>query len=168
MKSLNSNGNSSVENFAIRTATAVALAGMPLVQARRDVALLTGRNGLASAEETEDFMAEAVQSAGFDFLESLKNEAGYLNHPDIVSTRKEEQRLARERAEKVRDEGLTTEINTSRDAVSIHDTLENCAAILKRHPFGYRDNFTPEEDTEAAQAMARTTVKQTEAELVEA
>lgn len=142
----------SVERYANSIALAVALAGAEtLTHARRDMARVNGQQGLASVESVENFIGESVQDAGFALLESIKSEPAYLNHPEIVAVRKEEQRIRREQAEKVQDEGLTTEINTCRSAVSIHDTLENCTAILQRHPFGYNEKFTAEENAEAAQ-----------------
>jgi len=95
---------------------------------------------------------EIVTQLGYDLLESIHAECA--DHPEMVKTRNEEIRLARERAEVVQEQGLTTEINTNTAHIGIRDTLENCAAILARHPFGYSDKWTDEENEEATKGMS--------------
>jgi hypothetical protein len=160
-----------LETLTTKLSLASSLVSETLAGERRNVARVQGKAGLVSAEESDTFIGEMVQSMGFELLEALKTEPGYVNHPEIVAARREERRLAAERAEREQSQGLTTEINTNAEHVNIRDTLENCAAILARHPFGYKDNWTDDENNEAAEGMAVATgVKVTEPdmELVEA
>ncbi len=57
-------------------------------------------------------------------------------------------------AERLAESGLQTEINTSKDCVSLRDTLDGCADVLRRHPFGFKDSWTDEENKAAEQWAA--------------
>ena len=37
------------------------------------------------------------------------------------------------------DRGLVTLINNSKELMPVADVVERCSAILKRHPYGYKD-----------------------------
>jgi len=124
-----------------------------LFPTKQEVCHRNAKRGVTfNPNEVTGTQEEAVQALGYDLLASIHAELH--DHPQMVATRKEEARLAAVNAEKVRDEGLTTEINTNSEHVNIRDTVENCVAIIARHPFGYRDNWTDEENKEAEQGMA--------------
>lgn len=112
----------------------------------------TAKRGLdVNPLEVTGTQEELVQQIGFNLLASIHEELN--DHPEMVKARNEEIRLARERIEREQEQGLTTEINTNTAHIGIRDTLENCAAILARHPFGYSDKWTDEENEEAAKGM---------------
>lgn len=130
-----------------------AFATAQLFPTHQEVCHRNARRGLVvHSEEVTGTQEEMVQQLGYDLLASIHAELH--DHPEMVKTRNEEIRLARERVEKEQEQGLTTEINTNSGHIGIRDTLENCAAIIGRHPYGYNEKWTEEENKEAAEQMA--------------
>lgn len=71
--------------------------------------------------------------AAMDLLEAIHAEEPYFQQVA------RDNRLAdRAENEEKADNGLTTEINRSTALVSVTDTMENIVALLKRHPYGYK------------------------------
>lgn len=94
---------------------------------------------------------------GMELLESIHAEEPYFNNVKI-----ENEKADRVDRETKRDEGLTTEINTSQTLVNVGDTVENCRSILARHPYGFRDgdaegteSLTSEKEVETEQPAVK-------------
>jgi hypothetical protein len=68
-----------------------------------------------------------------DMLESIKSEI-----PTFQDYTEATEKDNWEEVERKRDEGLTSEINTSSTMVSLADTIEGCINVLKRHPEGFK------------------------------
>ena len=101
---------------------------------------------------------EGIQPAGMELLESIKS-----GLPAFQSYAREAELANRDAAEAAADEGLTSEINTSKTIVNLADTIRSLVMVLARHPEGYKGDgprdaggklrgkfepFTPEENAE--------------------
>lgn len=101
------------------------------------------------------------QQAGADFLASIHAEIG-----DWDQNAAEAAKEYREEQIRQAEMGLTSEINTNKEHLDIHNTLENCATLLRRHQHGFKgfirtqsgkikdDPYTAEENKEASEFMA--------------
>ena len=74
---------------------------------------------------------------GMVFLSSIREETG-LNEESMKAAREE----LKEINESTADEGLTSEINTSRNLVRLEDTIRGFHEVLNRHPHGFKGDGT--------------------------
>ena len=96
---------------------------------------------------------------GMALLDGIREELG-LNSEGLKAAREEQ----KEQSERNVDEGLTSEINTSKTLVKLEDTIAGIITVLTKHPHGFRGDgtrhnngslkgtfkpFTPEEDADA-------------------
>lgn len=81
-----------------------------------------------------DGKTSPTYQAACDLLEAIHSEEPYFQTIE-TETRKD---LWEEHEQRV-DTGLTTEINRSTSLVSLAATLDGCAEVLKRHPYGFKN-----------------------------
>lgn len=96
-------------------------------------------DGTERNETRQEIVARHLRMAdshrgGMELLESILDETG-LNMEGLTAGQMEQKELA----EHQQNEGLTSEINTSTALISVRDTLDNVADLLRRHPYGYTD-----------------------------
>jgi hypothetical protein len=75
--------------------------------------------------------------ASMVFLSSIREETG-LNAEAMKAAREE----LKEISEATAEEGLTSEINTSRNLVRLDDTIQGFHEVLSRHPHGFKGDGT--------------------------
>lgn len=124
-------------------------------------------NGTERNETRQEIVARhqeslRIQQEGFNLLETLRSgDSLYIFRGDLKGLAAVRAESLKRKAEAQREEGLTTEINTSKSLVSLRDTVESAAEVIRRHPNGFKgfirgskgdikvDPYTPEENAEA-------------------
>lgn len=124
---------------------------------------ITDQNGTERNETRTEILARHAEmvkrhAEGMALLSSIHAEEPYFKQV-AEENEKENQRDA----ERLADEGLQTEINTSTALVNVADTLESCVTLLNKHPNGFKgfirgtrgeikvQPYTADEDKEAAE-----------------